>query len=251
MTLRVLIVDDEPLARQRLRDLLADEREVEVVGECGDGGQAVMAIESLRPDLVLLDVQMPEPDGFDVIEAVGVDRMPPTLFVTAHDQHALKAFEVHALDYLLKPFDRTRFVEALARARAWIGRSTPSDRPERIASLLDEVQESRPPMDRILVRSGDHHLLLKTSDIQWIEAEDNYIRLHVEGTSHLVRMTMSTILRRLDPARFKRVHRSSIVNLDFVKELRPWFHGDYQVLLSDGTKLTMPRTYRDQVLPPK
>ncbi|MBS1785048.1 MAG: response regulator transcription factor [Acidobacteria bacterium] len=250
MTIRVLIVDDEPLARQRLRDLLTDTPDVDIAGECGDGGQAVMAIESLKPDLVLLDVQMPELDGFDVIEAVGVDRMPPTLFITAHDQHALRAFEVHALDYLLKPFDRTRFEEALQRARAWIGKATP-DRPERISSLLDEVQESRPPMDRILVRSGDHHLLLKTSDIQWIEAEDNYIRLHVEGTSHLVRMTMTTVLRRLDPARFKRVHRSSIVNLDFVKELRPWFHGDYQVLLQDGTKLTMPRTYRDQVLPPK
>lgn len=250
MTIRVLIVDDEPLARQRLKDLLAEEPDMEIAAECGDGGQAVMAIESLRPDLVLLDVQMPELDGFDVIEAVGVDRMPPTLFVTAHDQHALKAFEVHALDYLLKPFDRKRFVEALTRARAWIGKAS-TDRPERISSLLDEVQESRPPMDRILVRSGDHHLLLKTADIQWIEAEDNYIRLHVEGTSHLVRMTMATVLRRLDPARFKRVHRSSIVNLDFVKELRPWFHGDYQVLLADGTRLTMPRTYRDQVLPPK
>ncbi len=251
MTIRVLIVDDEPLARQRLRDLLADEPDVEVAAECGDGGQAVMAIESLKPDLVLLDVQMPELDGFDVIEAVGADLMPPTLFVTAHDQHALRAFEVHALDYLLKPFDRKRFEVAMARARAWMGRSAPTDRPDRMASLLDEVQESRPPMDRILVRSGDHHLLLKTSDIQWIEAEDNYIRLHVDGTSHLVRMTMGAVLRRLDPTRFKRVHRSSIVNLDFGKELRPWFHGDYQVLLADGTKLTMPRTYRDQVLPPK
>ena len=246
MNIRALIVDDEPLARQRLRDLLADESGIEVVGECGDGSSAVLAIETQTPDLVFLDVQMPELDGFEVIESVGADRMPATLFVTAHDRHALKAFEVHAIDYLLKPFDRKRFHEALERARIWVGRS--QEAPGRMASLLQDVQDSRPPMERILVRSGDHHLLLKTSDIQWIEAEDNYVRLHVEGTSYLVRQTMGRMLERLDPARFKRIHRSSIVNLDCVKELRPWFHGDYMVLLSDGTKLTMPRTYRDQIV---
>lgn len=247
MNIRALIVDDEPLARQRLRDLLADQMDIDVIAECGDGATAVMAIETQAPDLVFLDVQMPELDGFEVIESVGADRMPATLFVTAHDRHALKAFEVHAIDYLLKPFDRKRFQDSLERARAWVGRSAPHETPARMASLLQEVQESRPPLDRILVRSGDHHLLLKTADIQWIEAEDNYVRLHVEDTSHLVRQTMSGILKRLDPERFKRIHRSSIVNLEFVKELRPWFHGDYLVLLADGTKLTMPRTYRDQV----
>jgi two-component system LytT family response regulator len=246
MNIRALIVDDEPLARQRLRDLLADESGIEVVGECGDGGSAVVAIEAQAPDLVFLDVQMPELDGFEVIESVGADRMPATLFVTAHDRHALKAFEVHAIDYLLKPFDRKRFHEALERARIWVGRS--HEMPARMASLLQDVQDSRPPLERILVRSGDHHLLLKTTDIQWIEAEDNYVRLHVEGTSYLVRQTMGRMLERLDPARFKRIHRSSIVNLDCVKELRPWFHGDYLVLLSDGTKLTMPRTYREQIV---
>jgi two-component system LytT family response regulator len=248
MNIRALIVDDEPLARQRLRDLLADEGDIEVIGECGDGASAVAAIEAEAPDLVFLDVQMPELDGFEVIESVGSDRMPATLFVTAHDQHALKAFEVHAIDYLLKPFDRKRFHESLERARTWVGRTAAHETPARMASLLREVQESRPPMDRILVRSGDRHLLLKTDDIQWIEAEDNYVRLHVEGTSYLVRQTMGRILERLDPDRFKRIHRSSIVNLDCVKELRPWFHGDYMVLLSDGTKLTMPRTYRDQIV---
>ncbi|HET8901539.1 MAG TPA: LytTR family DNA-binding domain-containing protein [Holophagaceae bacterium] len=246
MNIRALIVDDEPLARQRLRDLLADESGIEVVGECGDGGSAVVAIETQAPDLVFLDVQMPELDGFEVIESVGADRMPATLFVTAHDRHALKAFEVHAIDYLLKPFDRKRFHESLERARVWVGRS--QETPGRMASLLQDVQGSRPPLERILVRSGDHHLLLKTTDIQWIEAEDNYVRLHVEGTSYLVRQTMGRMLERLDPARFKRIHRSSIVNLDCVKELRPWFHGDYMVLLTDGTKLTMPRTYRDQIV---
>lgn len=247
MNIRSLIVDDEPLARQRVRDLLAGESDIEVIAECGDGASAVMAIESQSPDLVFLDVQMPELDGFEVIEAVGADRMPATLFITAHDRHALKAFEVHAIDYLLKPFDRKRFKDALDRARTWVGRTAPHETPARMASLLHDVQESRPPLDRILVRSGDHHLLLRTAEIQWIEAEDNYIRLHVEDTSHLVRQTMSGILSRLDPTRFKRIHRSSIVNLDFVKEFRPWFHGDYLVLLADGTKLTMPRTYREQI----
>lgn len=241
MSIRALIVDDEPLARQRLRELLAEEPGIQIIAECSDGASAATAIEAMEPDLVLLDIQMPELDGFEVIEAVGVDRMPATLFVTAHDQHALKAFEVHAVDYLLKPFDRQRFKDALARARAWVGRA-----PTRMAPMLEDIQASRPPMDRILVREGERHLLLKASDIQWIEAEDNYVRLHVEGTSHLVRLTMGRMLQRLDPAQFKRVHRSSIVNLDFVKELRPWFHGDYLVLLADGTKLTMPRTYRSQ-----
>lgn len=244
MTIRSLLVDDEPLARQRLRDLLADEADLEVVGECADGVSAVEAIESLSPDLVFLDVQMPELDGFGVIEAIGVDRMPATLFVTAHDHHALKAFEVHALDYLLKPFDRPRFRASLARARTWIQGAADAGR---LAGLLESVQAARPPQDRLLVRAGDRHLLLRTDEIQWIEAEDNYVRLHVEGTSHLVRGTMGSILQKLDPERFKRVHRSSIVNLDFVKELRSWFHGDYQVLLADGTRLTMPRAYRDQI----
>ena len=241
MTIRSIIVDDEPLARQRLRELLEDEPGIQILAECGDGASAATAIEALSPDLVFLDIQMPELDGFEVIEAIGVDRMPATLFVTAHDQHALKAFEVHAIDYLLKPFDRRRFKEALERARAWVGRA-----PARMAPMMEEIQGSRPPMDRILVRAGERHLLLKASDIQWIEAEDNYVRLHVEGTSHLVRLTMGRMLQRLDPDRFKRVHRSSIVNLDFVKELRPWFHGDFLVILSDGTKLTMPRSYRSQ-----
>lgn len=244
MTLRALLVDDESLARERLKAFAALEPDLELVGECADGASAAASIEALAPDLVFLDIQLPELDGFQVIEAVGVDRMPPVLFVTAYDRHALKAFEVHAVDYLLKPFDRPRFQASLARARTWIQGAADAGR---LAGLLESVQAARPPQDRLLVRAGDRHLLLRTDEIQWIEAEDNYVRLHVEGTSHLVRGTMGAILQKLDPERFKRVHRSSIVNLDFVKELRPWFHGDYQVLLADGTRLTMPRAYRDQI----
>lgn len=244
MSLRALLVDDEILARERLKAFAALEPDLELVGECADGASAAASIEALEPDLVFLDIQLPELDGFQVIEAVGLDRMPPVLFVTAYDRHALKAFEVHAVDYLLKPFDRPRFQASLARARTWIQGTAGASR---LSGLLESVQASRPPQDRILVRAGDRHLLLKTEEIQWIEAEDNYVRLHVEGTSHLVRGTMGGILQRLDPEKFKRVHRSSIVNLDFVKELRPWFHGDYQVFLADGTRLTMPRAYRDQI----
>ena len=242
MLLRALIVDDEDLARQRIRHLLQKEPDVEIVGECAHGVEAVRAIESLSPDLVFLDIQMPELDGFGVIEAVGADRMPATLFVTAFDQHALRAFEVHALDYLLKPFDPERFRAALDRARRWCATG---GRPD-LEGLLEGVRRERPWLDRILVRQGDRHVLLRCGHIQWIEAEDNYVRLHVEGTSFLLRQTMAGILQRLDPAQFRRIHRSAIVNLDFIRELQPWTSGDHLVLMKDGTKLTLSRTYRDQ-----
>ena len=245
MLLRALIVDDEDLARQRIRHLLRKEPDVEIVGECAHGVEAVRAIESLSPDLVFLDIQMPELDGFGVIEAVGADRMPATLFVTAFDQHALRAFEVHALDYLLKPFDPERFRAALDRARRWCATG---GRPD-LEGLLEGVRLERPWLDRILVRQGDRHVLLRCSQIQWIEAEDNYVRLHVEGTSHLLRQTLTGLLQRLDPAQFRRIHRSAIVNLDFIRELQPWTSGDHLVLMRDCTKLTLSRTFRDQMAP--
>jgi len=246
MTFRALIVDDEPLARQRIRHLLQKEEDFEVIGECADGVEAVKAIEDLNPDLVFLDIQMPELDGFGVIEEVGADRMPPTLFVTAYDQHALKAFEVHALDYLLKPFDPERFQQALVRARRWCAGGAESDARPNLDALVSGIREEHPWVDRLLVRLGDRHLLVKTQHIQWIEAEDNYIRMHVEGTSYLLRQTMAGILARLDPHQFRRIHRSAIVNLDCIKELQPWTSGDHLVIMRDGTKLTLSRTYRDQ-----
>lgn len=244
MTLRVLIVDDEPLARQRIRQLLAGEPDMEVAGEAGNGVEAVGLIETLHPDLVFLDIQMPELDGFGVIEAIGADRMPPTLFVTAFDAHAVKAFEVHAMDYLLKPFDRERFQRALAWVRAHprvLGQEEGG-----FKSLLSDLEPSQPLPDRFLVRSGDRWVLVKAAAIQWVEAEDNYVRLHVEGASYLLRQTMSGMLARLDPRQFKRIHRSAIVNLDFIRELQPWSGGDLAVFMKDGTRLTLSRTYRDQ-----
>ena len=245
MNLRALVVDDETLARQRIRHLLRRTSDVEIIGECANGVEAVKAIEDHTPDLVFLDIQMPELDGFGVVEAVGADRMPPTLFITAYDQHALRAFEVHALDYLLKPFSPERFHQALTRARRWCVQRTSEGGPD-LDALLAGLRLERPWVDRLLVKQSDRHVLVRTASIQWIEAEDNYVRLHVEGTSHLLRQTMTGLLARLDPAQFRRIHRSAIVNLDCIKEFQPWTGGDYLVIMRDGTRLTLSRTFRDQ-----
>jgi two-component system LytT family response regulator len=245
VNLRALVVDDEALARQRVRHLLRRSTDIEVMGECANGLEAVKAIEELTPDLVFLDIQMPELDGFGVVEAVGTDRMPVTLFVTAYDQHALRAFEVHAVDYLLKPFSPERFHQALERARRWCRHSGTEPGPD-LEALMVSLNKDRPWVDRLLVRQGDRHVLVKTESLQWIEAEDNYVRLHVEGTSHLLRQTMAGLLTRLDPARFRRIHRSAIVNLDCIREFQSWTGGDQLVIMRDGTKLTLSRTYREQ-----
>ena len=245
MNLRALVVDDEPLARQRIRHLLRRATDIDVAGECANGLEAVKAIEDQKPDLVFLDIQMPELDGFGVVEAVGAEAMPPTLFITAYDQHALRAFEVHALDYLLKPFSVERFHQALERARRWCIHQKDGTGPN-LEALIDGLRQERPCVDRLLVKQGDRHVLVRTATIQWIEAEDNYVRLHVEGTSHLLRQTMTGVLGRLNPAQFRRIHRSAIVNLDCIKEFQPWSGGDHLVIMRDGTKLTLSRTFRDQ-----
>jgi two-component system, LytTR family, response regulator len=229
---RALIVDDEPLARDRIRDLLASDAEVEVAGECGDGVAAVEAIRALGPDLVFLDVQMPERGGFDVVAEIGTDRMPVVVFVTAYDDYALKAFEAHALDYILKPFDEARFRGALARAKAHV-RAARGTRPRFLT--------------RLMVKSGDRFVFVKDDEIDWIEADGNYVRLHATGGEHLLRETIRGLEARLDPERFLRIHRSTIVNLDRVREIHPLFHGEYRVVLSDGTKLTLSRGYRDRL----
>ena len=245
MNLRALVVDDEALARQRVRHLLRRASDIEVAAECANGLEALQAIENLSPDLVFLDIQMPELDGFGVVEAVGADRMPPTLFITAYDQHALHAFEVHALDYLLKPFSPERFYQALERARRWCAQQ-PAEKGPDLESLLANLRKEQPFVDRLLVKQGDRHLLVRTAALQWVEAEDNYVRLHVDGTSHLLRQTMTGLLARLDPAQFRRIHRSAIVNLDCIKEFQPWTGGDQLVIMRDGTRLTLSRTFREQ-----
>ncbi len=242
--IRALIVDDEPLARERIRTLLRKEPDIEVIAECGDGSRAVTAIEKHRPDLVFLDVQMPEADGFDVLEAIGAEQMPAVIFVTAYDKYALRAFEVNALDYLLKPFDRARFRESLERARQQLRRARDGEVSERLLALLGSIRARQQHRERLVVREGGRIFFLRAEEIDWIEAAGNYLRLHAARQSHLIRETMAGIEAQLDPAKFTRIHRSTIVNLDRVRELLPGPHGDSTLLLRDGTRLTLSRTFR-------
>jgi two-component system, LytTR family, response regulator len=282
--IRTLIVDDEPLARAGLRARLEREPDVEICGEAVDGPDAVHAIEAQHPDLVFLDIQMPGCDGFEVLERVAGRHLPVIVFVTAHDEYALRAFDVHALDYLLKPYTASRFAEALRRARTEVARAAHGaadgtaeggSRAAALARLLDERAsaqgvpvgagmggfaaaplgvvgglEGRPErLMRFPVRDGDRFLLLRTDEVEWVEAAANYARLFARGQSFLVRMTMSELERRLDPEHFQRIHRSWIVNLDRVKEIRQGWHGDYEVVLQSGRALRMSRGYKDRLLP--
>ena len=246
MKVKVLIVDDEPLARERLRQLLAGDERAEIVGECADGKSALNAIRDQAPDVVFMDVQMPELDGFEVVSRIDPGKMPRIVFVTAHDKFALKAFEIHAIDYLLKPFDRERFQVALQRAIEAVSNNAGGDMAEKIAALLAEAQPAPHP-DRIAVKSTGRIVFVRAEEIDWIEAADNYANLHVGVDSHLLRETMSSLEKRLSPAKFIRISRSTIVQIDRIKELQPLFHGDYAVILRDGTKLTLTRNYRDQL----
>ncbi len=236
-----LLVDDEPLARTLLRVLLERDPEVAVAGECS-GLEAVAEIERVKPDILLLDVQMPEVDGFEVLAAVGEEAAPAVVFVTAHDRHAVRAFEVHALDYLLKPVDEKRLAEALRRAKATAtARRAGGGADARLRPLLeDHARHAR----RFLVRAREKTLVVEAADVDWIEAADYYATLHVAGRSHLVRETLDALAARLDPERFFRVHRSAIVNLDRVREIHPLFHGDAELVLADGTRLRLSRTRR-------
>lgn len=247
MRIRTLIVDDEPLARERLRKLLESEADLEIVGECGDGREAVEAIESQQPDLVFLDIQMPELDGFGVLEQVRTLRMPEVVFVTAFNQHALRAFEVHALDYLLKPFDRERFQVALGRARTRLAHARSGELNQKLTALLAEMRPEPKTADRLAIKSGGKVLFVKTADVDWIEAADNYVNLHVGTESHMLRETMSALEARLDPKQFLRISRSTIVNLERIKELQPMFHGDYTVILRNGARLSLSRNYREKL----
>ncbi len=241
MSVRALIADDEPLARERVRTFLAAFPEIEVVRECGDGVEASAAIRELRPELVFLDVQMPGLDGFAVLEAVEAEAAPAVIFVTAHEAYAVRAFNVHAADYLLKPFTRARFVRAVERVLAR-GADARAAAARQVAELLGHLR-ARVPDERIAVRTGEAVHFLRTAEIDWVEAEGNYVRLHARGQSHLLREPLHRMQARLDPRRFVRVHRSAVVNLDRVRRLEPWFHGEFEVVLEDGTRLRSSRTY--------
>ncbi|MBK9138922.1 MAG: response regulator transcription factor [Verrucomicrobia bacterium] len=248
MKIRTVIVDDEPLARERLRKLLTAEADIELVAECGDGAEAVEVIDREQPDLVFLDIQMPELDGFGVVQQMAPQRTPEIVFVTAFNQHALKAFEVHALDYLLKPFDRDRFQLCLNRARTRLQHARSGELNQKLTALIAEMRPPEPKAsDRLAIKTGGKVVFVKTTDIDWIEAADNYVNLHIGPESHLLRETMSAIEARLDPKHFLRVSRSAIVNVDRIKELQPMFHGDYTIILRNGTKLGLSRNYREKL----
>ena len=258
-TIRALIIDDEPVARQSIRVLLRNDPDVSVVGECANGPSALESIRRESPDLLFLDVQMPGMNGFEVLKALKQERLPAIIFTTAYDQYALKAFEVHALDYLLKPFDDDRFAESLSRAKSLIVGNKMEDMSRQLLDLLERFElkerlahQPLPRADRYLsrfmIKSAGRLVVLDAALVDWIEAEGNYVSIHAEGKRHLLREKMSTLETQLDPSRFARIHRSTIIRTDRIKSLKPLFNGDYVVTMQDGKEFTLSRTYRERVL---
>ncbi len=244
MTLRVVIVDDEELARRGVRARLDRASDVEVLAECKTGREAVDAIRRAEPDLVFLDVQMPGTDGFGVVDAIGSEAFPRVIFVTAHDRYAIRAFEVNALDYLLKPIDDERFDAALGRARATLSRERDGELGRRLAALLGDVGRERSHPERFAVRAGGRVVFVRADEIDWVEAAGDYVSLHVGKKTWLLRETLTSFERKLDPDAFARIHRSAIVNVSRIAELRPYDNGEYLVLLGDGTRLKLTRSHR-------
>ncbi len=247
MSIRVLLSDDEALARERLRSLLQEERDLEIVAECGDGKSAIAMIKREKPDLVFLDIQMPETDGFGVVSALR-GQMPLTIFVTAYDRYAMKAFEVHALDYLLKPVGKERLKESLGHARKQLQHPSEAEFQRRVLELLAELDSRQNMPQRIVIKADGEIVCLKPNEIDWAESAGNYVCLHVGGNTHILRETITSLESRLGPRQFLRVHRSTLVNVDRIKTLRPSLYGDYAILLRDGTKLTLSRGFRESVL---
>ncbi|HEY6206931.1 MAG TPA: LytTR family DNA-binding domain-containing protein [Chthoniobacterales bacterium] len=246
-SIKALIVDDEALARKFIRRMLKDDHGVEIVGECSNGKQAVAAIKKQRPDIVFLDVQMPGMDGFAVLESIGAERLPEIIFTTAYEQYAIRAFELHALDYLLKPFDQPRFKDAIRHAKErFHSREQKNDRLQ-MSALLDSIRNEPPHLDRLVIKAGGRITFLNTDQINWIEADDKYVHLHADNIHPMVRQTISAMETQLDPKKFRRVHRSAIVNVERIKELQPLFSGEHSILLHDGTKLTLSRNYKDKL----
>ena len=240
--LRLVIVDDEPPARARLRRLLKAHDDVEIVAECSDGASAVQVIEAASPDLVLLDVQMPELDGFEVLRTLDVPKMPEIIFITAFDKYAVRAFEVHALDYVVKPVEQDRLGHALVRARQHL-----NGQRDAIAGLLRDLARERAYLARMPVRSEGRVKVIDLAEVDWLGAADNYVTIHAGAREYLVRDTIAAVERQLDPAQFLRVHRSTIVRIDRIAELVPELHGDFRIRLKNGAELALSRTYRARV----
>ena len=247
--IRTIVVDDEPLARQGLSEHLSRREDIEVVAQCADGVEAMDAIQTHDPDLVFLDIQMPEMTGFDLIERVGPDNMPAVIFVTAYDQFAIQAFEAAALDYVLKPLEKERIGRAVERARRLI--DAQGDPTDAVRALVRHVQEqglASKPASRLKVRQGEHIHFIRVEDVEWFEAEGNYIVLHQGDGEDRIRSTLTGLEQQLDPDRFVRVHRSVILNLDHLKEVQPWFSGDYLAIMKNGKQIRVSRRYKDNLL---
>ena len=240
--IRALIVDDESLARDALREILEEDASFQLLKDCKNGKEAVASIQRDKPDVVFLDVRMPVLDGFGVVEKIGVENMPLTIFVTAYDQFAIKAFESQALDYVLKPFDEDRFRKTIERMKRQLQMGSYADLETRLRSVLNVAKPKY--QDRLPVRSGGRIVFLQTSDIRWIEAAGNYLKFVTKDEAVLMRGTMANLEGQLDPERFLRIHRSTIVNVSHVKELRPWYTGEYVVIMNGGKELTLARRYR-------
>jgi two-component system LytT family response regulator len=247
MRILTLIVDDEAPARARIRRLLKDEPDFEIVGECANGRQAITAIQKHRPGLVFLDVQMPRLGGVEVCAGLAGESRPLIIFVTAYDQYALQAFEVHAIDYLLKPFDRERFQKSLQHVRERLQRNTEAPVDTRLAALLEDLRPGTKKLERLAFKTNGRIVFVRVAEIDWIEADGNYVHLRVGGRSHHLRETLSWLEGQLPPEKFMRLSRSVIVNLDRIREFQPLFYGDYTVILQDGTKLTLSRNFRDRL----
>jgi two-component system, LytTR family, response regulator len=249
--IKTLIIDDEPLARSRIRELLVEDDEISIIGECSDGDEAVISIFRLKPDLVFLDVQMPERDGFEVVSTVGAENMPVVIFVTAFDRYALQAFEVYALDYLLKPFDDSRFFQTLERAKKQIRQTAQAEHDggykDLITAMIERVKPFQGFLQKVLVKSRDRLTFLETNEIEWISSEGNYVCFHIQKASYMLRETISNLEKQLNPAQFLRINRSTIININQVKELHQMFHGDYKVILNDNTQFTLSRRFRDRL----
>lgn len=247
MPLITLIVDDEPLARQGLRMLLSQDAEIATIHEARDGREAVKTILKSRPDLVFLDVQMPEMDGFSVVREVGAENMPAVVFVTAHDRYAIQAFEINAIDYLLKPVTEERFTQALTRAKGRLNSHSGDDASRQIIGLLQTIASPQKYLKRLAVRSAGKTVFVDVEDIDWMEAAENYVQLHAGRAGHLLHVPMNTLEKSLDPETFLRVHRSIIVNVKRIKELQPGAHGEYVIILHNEARLRSGRSYNDKL----
>jgi two-component system LytT family response regulator len=246
--IKAIIVDDEPLARKRIRHLLREDHSIDISQECGDGESAISSINEIRPQLIFLDVQMPEVDGFEVLKRIPVEALPFTVFITAHDRYAVDAFTANALDFLLKPINRHRFSQALEKAKSAIkSREQTIQFKERLLQFLGDGQVTIDSLNKIVVKANGKHLFLKPNDIRWIQAEGDYVRIHLDKQSYLLREKMHVIQAKLDPKRFLRIHRSTMVNFECIKEAHPGIGGEYFLKLHDDTQLTVTRTYRHEL----